>query len=92
MAWPASSRSIRVCAIARARFAGLAYHSRCAAVTADLEGTHSLVDLKLRYDGTFNAGYGAKKQGEAAPVRIKGAFELPATAFACRNISSTWGR
>lgn len=45
-------------------------------VTADLEGTLRLVDLKLRYDGTFNAGYGAKKQGEAAPVRIKGAFEL----------------
>lgn len=45
-------------------------------VTADLEGTLRLVDLKLRYDGTFNAGYGAKKPGDAAPVRIKGAFEL----------------
>lgn len=45
-------------------------------VTADLEGTLRLVDLKLRYDGTFNAAYGARKQGEAAPVRIKGAFEL----------------
>lgn len=45
-------------------------------VTADLEGTLRLVDLKLRYDGTFNAAYGAKKQGDPAPVRIKGAFEL----------------
>lgn len=45
-------------------------------LTADLEGTLRLVDLKLRYDGTFNAAYGAKKQGDPAPVRIKGAFEL----------------
>ncbi|MCD2173172.1 AsmA family protein [Rhizobium sp. C4] len=45
-------------------------------VTADLEGTLRLVDLKLRYDGTFNAAYGAKKPGDPAPVRIKGAFEL----------------
>lgn len=45
-------------------------------MTADLEGTLRLVDLKLRYDGTFNAAYGAKKQGDPAPVRIKGAFEL----------------
>jgi uncharacterized protein involved in outer membrane biogenesis len=45
-------------------------------VTADLEGTLRLVDLKLRYDGTFNAAYGAKKQGDPPPVRIKGAFEL----------------
>lgn len=45
-------------------------------VTADLDGTLKLVNLRLRYDGNFNAGYGAKKDGEAAPVRIKGAFEL----------------
>lgn len=45
-------------------------------VTADLEGTLRLVDLKLRYDGTFNAAYGTKKQGEPAPARIKGSFEL----------------
>ena len=45
-------------------------------MTADLEGTLRLVDLKLRYDGTFNAAYSAKKQGDPAPVRIKGAFEL----------------
>jgi uncharacterized protein involved in outer membrane biogenesis len=45
-------------------------------VSADLEGTLKLVNLKLRYDGTFNAAYGAKKPGDPAPVRIKGGFEL----------------
>jgi hypothetical protein len=45
-------------------------------VTADLEGTLKLVNLKLRYDGAFNAAYGSKKEGEPAPARIKGTFEL----------------
>lgn len=45
-------------------------------VTADLEGTLKLVDLKLRYDGSFNAAYGVKKDGDPAAARIKGSFEL----------------
>lgn len=45
-------------------------------VTADLEGTLKLENLRLRYDGSFTAAYGAKKDGEPAPARVKGTMEL----------------